>query len=394
MKKKMILITSLLLCNIIIFSGLAESLPSSAGLPETYLENTYELFSENGSYSTWSFQTKLKWINLMPSSNQKLFHSEHDLDEYVAQRYGKGNIQTVSLHYVLEEMWGNHFFWTLEQQALVWNWTEKYFPNEQWDVQMNFIPDKSVVPLEDAIQIAWKAVSDVEGLPMSITETDFVTGVSYGISRIYAADYPPYYTIYFGIPLDEEDDQREPVTVYYSCNVSNFGEVMDSSYFPETKAPKEEKGIESPFEPLPYFETFGSWSIEEKAAFSKEWYSYMKEYKKIHPGYRGMYYYETCHAYGLPTDQDIGQDRAEKISRDALKRYGVSDDYINRASTHFYFDISNPEHKLWKVYLSTLFAAEVKYEDALGYFVTIASATGEVENVEVYEIGKALENFR
>lgn len=101
-------------------------------------------FSENGSYSTWSFQTKLKWINLMPSSNQKLFHSEHDLDEYVAQRYGKGNIQTVSLHYVLEEMWGNHFFWTLEQQALVWNWTEKYFPNEQWDVQMNFIPDKSV----------------------------------------------------------------------------------------------------------------------------------------------------------------------------------------------------------------------------------------------------------
>ena len=106
---------------------------------------------------------------------------------------------------------------------------------------------------------------------------------------------------------------------------------------------------------LPYFETFGSWSIEEKAAFSKEWYSYMKEYKKIHPGYRGMYYYETCHAYGLPTDQDIGQDRAEKISRDALKRYGVSDDYINRASTHFYFDISNPEHELWKVYLSTLF---------------------------------------
>ena len=153
--------------------------------------------------------------SLLPSSNQKLFHSEHDLDEYVAQRYGKGNIQTVSLHYVLEEMWGNHFFWTLEQQALVWNWTEKYFPNEQWDVQMNFIPDKSVVPLEDAIQIAWKAVSDVEGLPMSITETDFVTGVSYGISRIYAADYPPYYTIYFGIPLDEEDDQREPVTVYY-----------------------------------------------------------------------------------------------------------------------------------------------------------------------------------
>lgn len=79
MKKKMILITSLLLCNIIIFSGLAESLPSSAGLSETYLENIYELFSENGSYSTWSFQTKLKWINLMPSSDQKLFHSEHDL---------------------------------------------------------------------------------------------------------------------------------------------------------------------------------------------------------------------------------------------------------------------------------------------------------------------------
>lgn len=392
--KKMILSLALFICTCTLSFARGEApLPSASGNSNAYLEQVYRLFSENGEYQDWSLEAKQEWVQLMPMK-QDFGSSEEAIDHFIAKKYGKGDVQTVSIFYVLEDEWGDDFFWTLEQRAQFSEWTVQYFSSTQWDISLCYIPDSHVISPEDAVRIAWEVVSAAQKLPSNIKDTEFVYSISYGIGRIYAADYPPYYTIHFGIPLAEKDDQREPITPYYECSVSNLGEVMDSSYFRATESPDESRETQSNFDPLNYGEHFGEWNLDQKAAFSAEWKPLMDEYLTEHPNYRGFYYYETLYTYGIPSNSDISQNQAAEIAKNAAQQIGATNDYLERADAHFYFDVSNPNEPLWKVYWSTIFSANAKYQDALGYFVVISSPSGNVLDARIYEVGEPLENFR
>lgn len=392
------------------FSVASGETSNSTSMDINYIQTVYRLFSQYGQYEQWTIDAKEQWltailkvadsdttttINALLNSSVAGDDNER-IDTFLGNRYGEGRAQSISVFYVLQEAWGDQFFWTLEQRSQAWNWTYQYFTNEQWDVSMATVPSSDVISPEKAEDIAWKAVSAAENLPADISQTEFIASISYGVGRNYAADYPPYYTVVFGIPITETDDQREAVTPYYSCSISNLGSVMDSSYYRATPSPTEAEGEEAPadFAPLSYSDTFSGWTLEQKAEFSQEWQPYMKDYMMERPDYRGVYYYETRNTYGLPDDKCIPQINAEELARDAARNAGATEDYLSRATAHFFFDVSESAHPLWKVYFSTIFSHDTAYQDSLGYFVILSADTGDLVDVYSRESGKALEDFR
>ena len=175
----------------------------------------------------------------------------------------------------------------------------------------------------------------------------------------------------------------------FSCCITNEGEVMDSSYdraliFSEVKP--------SAFPQLPY-EPFSAWSLEDKADFSETFFDDMKEYMAVHPDYRGVYYYATRYRYGLPDENSISQEKAEQIAKEAARSIGVDSNELSRTGARVYYDVTEEEQPLWKIYLSTLFSQKTAYDDALGYFVILNANTGAVIDIYEHELGMQLEMF-
>ena len=399
-----------IVCMVLLLSAAAGETNQNAVPQNEYIPTVYRLFAQYGQYDQWPDEAKTQWLAALRTAADSdtaatvdalltSFGANGDaapIDTFLGNRYGQGRTQSISVFYVLQEAWGDHFYWTLEQRAQAWNWTYEYFTNEQWDVRMASLPGVDVVSAEEAAAIAWAAVSAAENLPEDITQTDYISSICYGVGRNYAADYPPYYTVVFGIPLAKPDHQRAAVTSYYSCSVSNLGAVMDSSYYRATPSPAETADTAEPtdFAQLAYSDTFSGWSLARKADFSQEWQAYMQDYLAAHPDYRGVPYYETLYTYGIPDETSISQAEAEALARRAAAATGATDDYLARAGAHFFFDVSDAAHPLWKVYFSTLFSHNTAYQDSLGVFVILSADTGNVVDAYTRESGKPLEAFR
>lgn len=358
---------------------------NAAGIEEQYLEQSYALFGAKGNYYQWSLNDKVDWLKiLLPASADedeqtilRLLESKDELliDAYLAKRFRvEGHPDAISIHYVLEEAWGESFAWTIEQQAQQTIWIETYMPNEMWDIYHCEIPPSHAISPEDAIRIA-----KTEAIHAGLLESDAITeiAVSYGVHRRLLAEMPCHYVVDFRELRTVDGEERMVPT--FSCYVTSEGEMMDSSYshfilYNELQP--------SPFPPLPN-QPFSAWTLEEKAAFSDEFYSDMDAYMCEHPNYRGVYYFATRYRYGLPDEKSISQKQAEQLARDAAVTIGADDDDLSRMGARFFFDVTNAEKPLWKVYLSTLFSENTRYGDTIGYFVIIDAHTGLV--VDKYE---------
>ena len=362
---------------------------------EMFLEYSYQLFGENGNYHEWPLDAKLRWLNAL-STVSETEHAiairtliqqanETEIDAYLANRYGmEGHPEVISVHYVLEEAWGSSYFWTIEQRAQQTIWIETYMPNEMWDVYHHVIPTSNVISPEEATQIATETVVSADIIDPNVA-VDFA--VQYGVPRTALADMPCHYVIdFYETRIVDGEERKIPV---FSCFVTNEGEVMDSSYdralsFSEVKP--------SNFPQLPY-ESFSAWSLEEKADFSETYYEDMKEYMAVYPNYRGVYYYATRYRYGLPDENSIPQEKAEQLAREAALTVGANENELSRAGARVYYDITNAEQPVWKVYLSTLFSQSTTYGDAIGYFVILNANTGDVVDAYQHESGMQLELF-
>ncbi len=352
-----------------------------------FLEETYRLFGENGEYYEWSFDAKTQWlhvfqptasdderqfIDLLLESNDTENRIEEQIDTFWANKYGYGRATAISVYYALEEAWGDDFYWTLEQFAQMSEWIMKYMPNKMVDIMLYCVPDATVITRQQAIDVAWSAIADAYGFADDYHSLGIEAGyVNYGISRMYAADYPPHYVVSFrnAETQSNADLDGAPSIVF----VSQDGIAMDDSYLPYVQNIED---LGSPFDPIPTYVPFSGWTLEEKATFTNDWRSFMQSYMQSHPEYRGLYYYETINAYGLPDRNALSQDEAESIAHQAAIDFGASTQYLKRSESHFFYDVTNPDNPLWKVYMSTLFSNELSYRDPLGYFATIDAHSG------------------
>ena len=362
---------------------------------KSFLEYSYQLFGENGNYPEWPLEAKLQWLSALSAvsdeeqatATRTLIQqaNETEIDAYLAKRYGaEGHPEVISVHYVLEEAWGSSSYWTIEQRAQQTIWIETYIPNEMWDIYHYVLPPSDVISPEEAKQIATEAVYTA-GIIDPNADIELV--VEYGVPRTALAERPYHYVVRF-IETRIVDGKERRIHVF-SCCITNEGEVMDSSYDPSLVYCEV-----TPFDfpQLPY-ESFSAWSLEEKADFSETYYEDMKEYMAVYPNYRGVYYYATRYRYGLPDENSISQEKAEQLAREAALTVGANENELSRAGARVYYDITNAEQPVWKVYLSTLFSQSTTYGDAIGYFVRLNANTGDVVDAYQHESGMQLELF-
>ncbi len=151
---------------------------------------------------------------------------------------------------------------------------------------------------------------------------------------------------------------------------------------------------------------FWDWSLEKRAAFSQSAIPLFEQFKLDHPGLEqylqdvaaGKYAFSvydnifivTDHVYGLPDEKAISQEEAFRIAYDEALRQGAraSDlaDNTARGAHTFYYDVTDPEHPLWKVHINLLFGDSdgshvLLPTDPEGYFVKIDAYTGEIVEV-------------
>lgn len=94
-------------------------------------------------------------------------------------------------------------------------------------------------------------------------------------------------------------------------------------------------------------------TLEERAEYSKEWVPRVEAELKVNPEYRGFHYYETRHIYGVPDESDITQEAAREIATAQIEEvFGIRNVSWEDVYADVYFDITNPEAPLWKMYFA------------------------------------------
>lgn len=158
-----------------------------------------------------------------------------------------------------------------------------------------------------------------------------------------------------------------------------------------------------------------SWTLEERAAWSKVARPIVLKYLADHPEFpqyledmlTGRYIIHTWpnlisltqYAYGTPDEASISQDKAFSIARGVALERGAIQSYVDENRNHsFYYDVTDPTRPLWKVHISVLFgdgdeSHPVHPTKPRGYFVVMDAHTGEVLKVTERNVGTGMQDL-
>lgn len=105
------------------------------------------------------------------------------------------------------------------------------------------------------------------------------------------------------------------------------------------------------------------------------------------PQPNNLFYYATRCVYGIPAKDDIQQEDAIHLARQATVTLGASLDTLERRPVECLFDITDPQNPLWKIVVMSAKVNRNEYvtnQNWARYRVVINAKTGIVE--EAWEI--------
>lgn len=119
---------------------------------------------------------------------------------------------------------------------------------------------------------------------------------------------------------------------------------------------------------------FSMYTLEEKAAYSEEYIPKIEAVMRLNPDYDGLHYDYTRSRYGLPGEDDISQETALEIAKQAaMDLLGLDTGWFDSHFWHqTFFDVTDPECTLWKFYFGSTRPGKGKY------VIRLNSKTGEV----------------
>ena len=91
---------------------------------------------------------------------------------------------------------------------------------------------------------------------------------------------------------------------------------------------------------------------ERFSNFSEKWIPLVNAYLARHPYApqpNNLFYYATRCVYGIPAKDDIQQEDAIHLARQATVTLGASLDTLERRPVECLFDITDPQNPLWKI---------------------------------------------
>lgn len=120
--------------------------------------------------------------------------------------------------------------------------------------------------------------------------------------------------------------------------------------------------------------TFFMYTLEEKAAYSEEYIPKVEALLRLKPDYDGIHYHYTRSRYGLPGEDDLPEERAWEIAKQAaMDRLALDADWFDEHVWHqTFFDVTDPACTLWKFYIGSNRPGKGKY------VIRLNSKTGDV----------------
>ena len=246
-----------LLVLLLLLLFLCPQFSCAASMPNTYFETVAALAAQYGEYETWPLPARREWIQALHDSAPDAATRQETaallasgltdeaqsraIDDYLVHRYGVNeHLLTVNIYYCLTGELGPAYTWPLERQAWVSQLYLTYFP-EQWDRMVCSVPDKSVIPPDEATAIAREAIAEAYHLTGDPDwAAAYTVYLQYSVHRRRIAEIAPYYTVLFGTVRDGSDPDMLPYGAAYACYVTGSGDVMDTSYSNITPSPAEQ----------------------------------------------------------------------------------------------------------------------------------------------------------
>ena len=268
-------------------------------------------------------------------------------------------------------------------EVLYWEYTDQTINC----TYLNSLPTDDHLSLQQAVNIAQSRFMPAMEPPLSANGIRF-TGAAFGDSDTWVAQAADTEAnLAWKIELLYEDPDRQYGYIGYFDAAS--GGVLREMIHERTPA---SGGDGAGIGQGESFIDIGFWnmSIEEKAQFSEKWIPLVNAYLARHPYApqpNNLFYYATRCVYGIPAKDDIQQEDAIHLARQATVTLGASLDTLERRPVECLFDVTDPQTPLWKMVVGSARVNRTEYvtnQNWARYRVVINAKTGVVE--EAWEI--------
>ena len=409
----------------IVFVLVAATALAATLLWENYAVEVKQTEHEQGEYEQWPLDEKLSLIqNLMDmgyleasDDTAKLFNnatSNDDkralADEVMMELTGQDDVSEINLDIITYAILGPSNTWTPEQRVWWQKITNMY--RETDDLDTLILPGGDEISEAEAVAIGKAAVLNAHKLPENALDNARI------VSNLYVTDQRPNYKrwdIQFQLFQEGADNWLERV---YAVIVDEDGNVIAdpdvnmpsveelAATYQELQALKEE--TKSPiiqiylrYREEQNHDTFRSWPIQVKAAYSREVRPLVQD--ALENGDLVAFdasegnsienktiIASTTYAYGLPEAGDAQEETALEI---ATQR--ITEEFDRNASelrfVNTYYDITDPDSPLWKFIFYTDYSEEL--QASILYRVELNARTGAIEKTEAFERVSPLKNL-
>ena len=308
---------------------------------KAYMENVIATEADKGYFDAWSLDVKLKFIEAMQSNGIELpqdkikslndptlteLQKDQIAKAIITERYGEeGAISHIS---IMEKENGPYGTWSIQDKAWYTDQLDKYGLLGD-DEGRNILPGPKDVTQEDALHTAQDAIRDAYGL-------DEKSLANYSVD-IYFRAYPqkPEQRVWLFEFRPSVETRRSTIVDYYAAISALTGQVFSDA----------EIGIKSPSEAASDAASQKSEAEELDALRAQKGETYkwsLEELAKYFP------------TYGLPKADDITQDEAISIARNAIMQSaGITEEILKQYTPYALYvidDVSLPV-PFWMVHL-------------------------------------------
>ena len=380
---------------------------------------------EEGDYIHWPLSQKQALIRALIASGDlaendetaRLFDdaaSEAEknalADQLVLTLTGQTDKKEISVDTITYAILGPADSWTPEQRVW-WQQITNLFCSAQGAPDTLIAPTADDISEAEAVAIAKAAILEAYALPSDALDN------ALAVADLYVTGQRPDYrrwNVQFKL-LREGDDQY--VERVYAAIVDETGQVVDD---PDVgiNAPAKAAGrparLASGYPDTPLFRPvddlmrragnriFQLWPLELKAEFSQAIAPQVRAVVESgdwspldnggEPDLDIIAF--SSYTYGLPGAQDITQEEAFDLAKHAVAAaYQLDAETLALYDAPcFYFDISAPDRRLWKIVFWPSFASAEKFPDGfasgqghLRYKVEINAQTAEIEKMEAFD---------
>lgn len=387
---------------------------------ENYAAQVKQTEHEQGRYAIWPIKDKVELIRVLvdndyieaSSITDRVFDSStpeaevHQFaDQLLVELTQAKNANEINLDMLTYSLMGFSETWAPEQRVW-WQKITNMYRGDQVENDIFIIAGPEDLPEEEAIQIAKEAILNSFEFP-----ADYFDKQTRVVADFYVTKQRPDYRRWSVIFEKHRADDEYYIEKSYVAIVDNTGTVIadpdigtmhveDMAIASKEDTDEERSEIQQAI--LAFIQKFSpvfrGWTIEQKAEFSKEIRPQVLaivESGDLSPLMRNgvldtTIIAETTFAYGIPGNNDLSQDEAERLARDVYqKKYGFDDGTMSEyVVIDSYFDITDDENHLWKF----VFHLDRRIQDAISlnidkvfvYRVYLASQTGDIVLAEEF----------